>query len=227
MKNRGILNQSVKLVLEGKAEPLCSQLSMWCGGRAKPQVPLQHWEGSAVPQRGWKGHTGCRRCICQVPVGLGTHLHLNAHTELAETTGNPTIRRWDVSCPMLEAQDRRTSCTGTHNPSGGCSQGNAWRTPAPVPSSAGAVGAVRGSASLPCMVVEGADGVVHSPDLFGVLQSLWRTDCCGRAQVGAVITWSVCPSLHRSPQQWRCLRCPRGPSRTSLMGLPGPIMLGT
>lgn len=166
-------------------------------------------------------------CEAQVPVGLGTHLHLNAHTELAETTGNPTIRRWDVSSPMLEAQGRCTSCTGTHNPSGGCSQGNAWLTPAPVPLSAGAVGAVRGSASLPCMVVEGTGGVVHSPDLFGVLQSLWRTDCCGRAQVGAVITWSVCPSLHRSPQQWRCLRCPRSPSRTSLMGLPGPIMLGT
>lgn len=57
--------------------------------------------------------------------------------------------------------------------------------------------------------------------------SLWRTDCCRRAQVAAVIPWSVCPSLHRSPQQWRCLRCPRGPSRTSLMGLPGPITLGT
>lgn len=135
------------------------------------------------------------------------------------------IRHWGASSPMLEAQGRCTGCTGTQDPSGRCSQRNAWLTAAPVLSSVGAVGVVKGSAPL-----EGACGVgevVHSPDLFEVLQPLWRTDCCGRAQVAAVITWSVCPSLHRSPQQWRCLRCPRGPSRMSLMGLPGPITLGT
>lgn len=222
MKNRGILNLSIKLVLGGKAEPAYSQLSVWCGGRAKPQVPLQHWEGSAVPQQCWKGHTGCRRCFYQVPVGQDTHLHINAHTELAEAIGSPTLMHWGVSSPMLEAQGRCTSSTGTQNPCGRCSQGNAWLTAAPVPSSVGAVGFVRGSAPL-----GGAAGVVHSPHLFGVLHSLWRTDCCRRAQVAAVITWCVCPSLHRSPQQWRCLRCPRGPSRTLLMGLPGPITLGT
>lgn len=198
---------------------MCSQFSAWCGSRAKPQVPLQQWEGSAVPQRCWKGHTGCRGCFYQVPVGQDTHLQPNSHTELAEAIGNATTRPWGASSPMLEAQGRCTSCTGTRDPSGRCSQGNAWLTPAPVLSSVGAVGALRGSA------LHG--GVVHSPGLFGVLQSLWRTDCCRRAQVAAGITWSVCPSLHRSPQWWRCLRCPRGPSRTLLMGLPGPFMLGT
>lgn len=221
MKNRGILNVSVKLALEGKAEPACSQLSVWCGGRAKPQVPLQHWEGSAVPQQCWKGQTGCRRCFYQVPEGQDTHLHLNAHTELAEAIGNPTSGSVE-GVPPLPCWEHRADAQVAQDPSGRCSQGNAWLTAAPVPSS---VGAVRGSALLEG--AGGVGGVVHSPDLFGVLQPLWRTGCCGRAQVAAVITWSVCPSLHRNPQQWRCLRCPRGPSRTSLMGLPGPITLGT
>lgn len=101
-----------------------------------------------MPQQCWQGHTGCRRCFCQVPVGQDTHLHLNAHTELAEAIGNPTIGHWGVSSPMLEAQGRYISCTGTHDRSGRCSQGNAWLSPAAVPSSVGAVGAVRGSAPL-------------------------------------------------------------------------------
>lgn len=46
------------------------------GGRAKLQVPLQHGEGSALPQQSWKGRwvtKAAERCFregsCQVPAG--------------------------------------------------------------------------------------------------------------------------------------------------------------
>lgn len=166
-----------------------------------------------------EGSHRLQRVLLSGACGTGHPSPAKCTHRAAEAIGNPTTRPWGVSSPMLEAQGRCTSCTGTQDPSGRCSQGNAWLTPAPVPSSVGAVGAPRGSA------LHG--GVVHSPDLFRALQSLWRTDCCRSARVAAGITWSVCPSLHRSPQWWRCLRCPRGPSRTLLMGLPGPFMSGT
>lgn len=206
-------------MLESKAEPVCSQLSAWCGTEPSPRCLCSTGRALLCPSSAGRvtqaAEGASLRCLWD-RTPISTQIHPQSWQR---PLGIPASGTGVSPVPCWKHRDT--------DPRGRCSQGNAWLTPAPLPSSVGAVGAVRGSAPLPCVVGEGAGGVIHSPDLFGVLQFLWRADCCRRAQVAAVITCSVCPSLHRSPQQWRCLRCPRGPSRTLLMGLPGPIMLAT
>jgi len=93
-----------------------------------------------------KGAMG--RAVIRCLWGFNTHFHLNEHTELVGATsgpGNATTRHWDVSSHVLEALGRCTSCTGTRNPSGGCSQKHVWLTPTLASSSAGAVWATKDS----------------------------------------------------------------------------------
>ncbi|XP_049685155.1 stimulator of interferon genes protein isoform X2 [Accipiter gentilis] len=58
------------------------------------------------------------------------------------------------------------------------------------------------------------------------------TDHLAALQIGVLLkgtcylTEEVFHLQSRSPQQWKCLRCLRSPSRMSLMGLPGLTMLG-
>lgn len=59
-----------------------------------------------------------------MPVGLDTHLHLNTH-RAGRGHWESTIRSWGVPSPVLEAQGRCTGGTGTHDPRGKHSQGNA------------------------------------------------------------------------------------------------------
>lgn len=147
-------------------------------------------EGSPRLQKGALGRAAVRRLW-----GFNSHFHLNEHTELAGATGgpgNPTIRRCDISSCILEALGRCTSCTGTCNPSGGCSQKRVQLTLASASSSVGAVRAIKDAwPRCPTWWWKGAAGLLTlqiSLERVAVLQSLQRSDCGRRAQVAAFIT---------------------------------------